>query len=174
MDPIKELTDRGFRKASDFAGPNKSRMTIWCRDGVVLLLQQFRKGGLEHEAGWDIWAPIDRSNNAAATMARVDAVMAANKAPDDSKAHRLAYEEFWRDLVEREDGNIDLDAVQRELHDFGVLMENAAKVYCHVTDGRVSKLNTLPDSVIIMADDIIEERIAEAVAHVEHHPDHRE
>ena len=163
MDPIKELTDRGFKKSADFEGPNKSRVTVWCRNGVVLMVQQYPAEGHPFGSGWDIWIPIDRSNNAAATMARVDAVMAANKAPDDSKAHKLVYEEFWRGLVEREDGSVDMDAVQRELYDFNMLMENAAKVYCHITDGRISKLNTLPYAVITVADDLIEERIEEAI-----------
>ena len=156
--PIKELTDRGFKKIADIAGANKDRITVWVRNGIGLILQQFPE-----EAGWEIWTPIDRSNSAEATLARLDALMAANEKVAE-EPHKLQYEEFWRNIVEQEDGSINADAVMRELHDFGMLIEGASRVYMHATGGRISKPNTDPDAVCSVIDDYVQEVAEEAVS----------
>lgn len=156
INPTRELTDRGFKRIADFDGPNDSHFSIWVRDGIPLMLQLFSEGG------WDIWTLLDRSNNAGATLARVDAILAANENVD-KEPYKLQYEEFWRGLVERPDGSINMDAVMRELHDFGMIIEGASQVYCHVTGGLISKPNTSPDAVCNVADERVEELIEDAI-----------
>jgi len=63
------------------------------------------------------------------------------------------YEEFWKDIVENPDGTINLDQVKMELYDFKVVMDEVSQVYCDITNGRISKPNTLHQHVI----DIVEE-----------------
>lgn len=75
--------------------------------------------------------------------------------------YEQTFEDYWRDLVCRPDGSLDEDKVKRELHDFRGLMERTAKVYEHVTGGRVSKLNTLASEVIAIADDLATEEAEE-------------
>jgi hypothetical protein len=54
--------------------------------------------------------------------------------------------------------------VQAELADYHDLMDRAAKVYEHITQGQVSKTNTLPEVVIALADDVMSKAINEAVS----------
>jgi hypothetical protein len=70
--------------------------------------------------------------------------------------YEQTFEEFWRPLVVR-NGRLSLDLVKRELHDFRVLMREAAEVFEHVTNGRISKPNTAASAVISEHDAICEE-----------------
>jgi len=63
------------------------------------------------------------------------------------------YETFWKDLVENLDGTINKDRLIRELSDYYWLLSSVSLVYDHVTGGRISKPNTLPEEVIVEADD---------------------
>lgn len=63
------------------------------------------------------------------------------------------YDEFWRDIVERPDGSLDVDQVKRELHDYRQLLREVPKVYMHVTGGKISKPNTRSEVVIAQAQD---------------------
>jgi len=53
------------------------------------------------------------------------------------------YEEFWKDVVENEDGTLNKDQVMRELSDYSMVMDNCAKAYCVMTKQRISKQNTM-------------------------------
>lgn len=73
-----------------------------------------------------------------------------------------AVEKVWHDLWQRivmPKGTLDLEQVKRELFDFHRLMDNAAKVYMHVTGGRISKTNTCAASIIAVADDVVSETV---------------
>ena len=72
------------------------------------------------------------------------------------------YDNFWKDIVEK-DGVLDKEAVMRELFDYGQLIESASIVYCHVTNGKISKTNTEPDAVCAVADDCVTELVDEAI-----------
>lgn len=62
------------------------------------------------------------------------------------------YETFWKDLVENLDGTINKDRLIRELSDYYWLLGSVSLVYDHVTGGKISKPNTLPETVIVEAD----------------------
>jgi hypothetical protein len=66
---------------------------------------------------------------------------------------RQRYEsaEFWTKSVYPE--GMKPEDVQNELKDYQFLMDAASRVYCHVTDGMISKTNTLPSVVIAVHDD---------------------
>jgi len=66
--------------------------------------------------------------------------------------YEQTYEDFWKGIVEV-NGVLDPDKVKRELHDYRTLLRSTAKVYSHVTGGRISKQNTDPDVVCSEADD---------------------
>ena len=67
--------------------------------------------------------------------------------------YEQTYEDFWKAIVENPDGNLNLDKLKRELHDFKTLVRNVSLVYDHVTGGRISKPMTDPGVVIAEADD---------------------
>jgi hypothetical protein len=79
------------------------------------------------------------------------------------KDYEKIYKEFWKEIVENPDGSLNLDQVKRELADFKGLMTRATEVFMHVTGGKVSKLNTLAEVVISLADAHIEDICDEAV-----------
>ena len=53
------------------------------------------------------------------------------------------YEEFWKGIVENEDGTLNKDQVMRELSDYLMVMDNCARAYCTMTKQRISKQNTM-------------------------------
>lgn len=71
--------------------------------------------------------------------------------------YEKTYERFWKTLVENADGSIDMDKLKRELHDYKTLLDNVPEVYCHITNNRISKPNTLASVVIAVADDCTNE-----------------
>ena len=72
------------------------------------------------------------------------------------------YRQFWKPIVAKF-GFVNMRQVKRELFDYYNFMEETAKVYDHVTGGRISKVNTCADAVIGEADARLEEWIEEAV-----------
>jgi len=57
--------------------------------------------------------------------------------------YKKEYEEFWKDIVENEDGTLNKEQVMRELSDYSMVMDNCAKAYSTMTNGRISKQNTM-------------------------------
>jgi hypothetical protein len=49
------------------------------------------------------------------------------------------YQEFWKDIICDDDGNIDVEQLKKELCDFYVMIQEVPKVYYEVTDGTLSK-----------------------------------
>lgn len=48
---------------------------------------------------------------------------------------------------------------EKDLKDFEKIYSEVSKVYCHITNGRISKPNTLSEQVIAVSDDLITEQI---------------
>lgn len=46
--------------------------------------------------------------------------------------------EFWRSLVTKPDGSIDLEQIKKELSDYKILLDNVPIVYSHITGGILS------------------------------------
>jgi hypothetical protein len=69
------------------------------------------------------------------------------------------YQEFWKDIIEKPDGTIDVEQVKKELYDFRVMMREVRKVYDDVTGGKFSKPNTAAEHII----DAVNERIEKIV-----------
>ena len=61
---------------------------------------------------------------------------------NEEKTYQEEYNDFWRDIVENEDGTLNKDQVMRELSDYSMVMDNCAKAFYTMTDGRISKQNT--------------------------------
>lgn len=61
--------------------------------------------------------------------------------------YKKVYKEFWQDIVEK-DGELDKDAIMRELSDYHHVLQNVPKVYCAVTGNRMSKTTYYADDVI--------------------------
>jgi hypothetical protein len=61
--------------------------------------------------------------------------------------YERTFEEFWNPII-MPDGDLNMDQLKRELHDYRTLIRNVSKVYDHVTGGYISKPMTNPDVVI--------------------------
>lgn len=66
---------------------------------------------------------------------------------EQEKTVEEVYKDFWKPLVEI-DGEINVEAVKNELHDFHHMLEEVPKVYMEVSGGRISKPNTYAFEVI--------------------------
>ena len=53
----------------------------------------------------------------------------------------------WKEIIYK-DGKIDEEQVMKELEDYAFLMEQASKVYCAVTNGKMSKTNYFAHTII--------------------------
>lgn len=49
------------------------------------------------------------------------------------------YQDFWKDIICDDDGNIDVEQLKKELCDFYKMIQEVPKVYYEVTDGTLSK-----------------------------------
>jgi hypothetical protein len=87
-----------------------------------------------------------------------------NHATDEEmdRAVDAVWEGFWWPLM-CPDGVLNAERVKAELYDYHVLMDNASKVYDHVTGGRISKTSTTAEAVIAEADARIMEDIERAI-----------
>ena len=56
--------------------------------------------------------------------------------------YKKDYKEFWKYIVENDDGTLNKDQVMRELSDYSMVMENCASAYSEMTCGQISKQNT--------------------------------
>ena len=69
------------------------------------------------------------------------------------KDYKEIYEDFWKDIVEDENGELNKEQVMKELADFHFLIKNIPKIYDHVTGGNCSNPMTLPEVVMSLYDD---------------------
>ncbi len=58
------------------------------------------------------------------------------------KTYQEEYNEFWKAIVENEDGTLNKDQVMRELSDYSMVIENCTSAYSTMTNQRISKPNT--------------------------------
>jgi len=63
------------------------------------------------------------------------------------KDYKQEYNNFWKNIVENEDGTLNKDQVMRELSDYSMVMDNCSSAYSVMTDGIISKPNTLFSAV---------------------------
>ena len=52
------------------------------------------------------------------------------------------YNDFWKGIVENEDGTLNKEQVKKELSDYSMVMDNCERAFMEMTDGNVSKANT--------------------------------
>ncbi len=67
---------------------------------------------------------------------------------NEEKDYNQIYDEFWKEIIEDENGNINFDQIKRELSDFHFIINEVPKVYMEITGGRISKPNTYASEVI--------------------------
>jgi hypothetical protein len=73
---------------------------------------------------------------------------------DPSQAHwegrtpQQEWDEFWRDLVTDDNGDIDPEKVKNELYDFSFMMSQVSALYMELSGGAISKQNTYAFEVI--------------------------
>lgn len=52
------------------------------------------------------------------------------------------YNDFWKEIIEKEDGTLDKEQVKKELYDYSIVMMNCELAYIEMTNGEISKPNT--------------------------------
>ena len=72
----------------------------------------------------------------------------------ETRDYKKDWEDFWKEIVTDEDGNVDLDQIQKELSDYSYMLEEVPKVYCAITNNTLSKPFYKAETVITMAQDI--------------------
>lgn len=77
--------------------------------------------------------------------------------------YEQVYDEFWKDIVENEDGTLNVDQVKRELADFHHMLAEVPLVYSHITGGELSKPNYYARDVISAAEEYISRCIEEGL-----------
>jgi hypothetical protein len=85
-----------------------------------------------------------------------------NTKPEEIDEVEKVYQEFWAELLSL-NGVLSMALVKKELFDYYNFLDETAKVYDHVTGGRISKPNTLAVAVNGEADARVDELIAEAL-----------
>jgi len=55
--------------------------------------------------------------------------------------YEQVWENFWKEIVVDDDGNINLDQVKRELSDFKMLMSSTSEIIGEITNGLLSYPN---------------------------------
>lgn len=51
--------------------------------------------------------------------------------------YKILYESFWKEIVEDKDGNLDKEAVMKELFDYRVISDHCAAAYRFVSNNSV-------------------------------------
>lgn len=52
------------------------------------------------------------------------------------------YNEFWKEIIENEDGTLNKEQIKKELFDYSMVMDNCTRAFMEMTNGLVSKPNT--------------------------------
>lgn len=86
-------------------------------------------------------------------MADFELIQSFKDMNNHQKEYKQVFDDFWKEIVCDENGNLKLDQVQRELFDYWVAIQNVPKVYCELTGGMFSKLNTDAAYVINAAEE---------------------
>lgn len=60
----------------------------------------------------------------------------------EDKEVEQEYNDFWKGIVENEDGTLNKEQVKKELSDYSMVMDNCERAFMEMTDGNVSKVNT--------------------------------
>jgi hypothetical protein len=58
------------------------------------------------------------------------------------------FDEFWKEIICDNSGNINLDQIKKELFDYKNLMDSAREIICEVTDGILSYPNYPAETVL--------------------------
>ena len=59
------------------------------------------------------------------------------------------YQDFWKEIICDKDGNINIEKVKNELHDYYIMLQEVPKVYCEVTGGILG--NPLYDAETVLS-----------------------
>jgi len=62
--------------------------------------------------------------------------------------------DFWKDIIYKKDGSLNEKQILKELSDFSFMMENVPKVYCAVTNHRMSKCLYPANTVISIFEEL--------------------
>lgn len=64
------------------------------------------------------------------------------------KDYQKEWEDFWKDIIIKENGKINTDQIKKELYDYSILLKEVPKVYMDITGGRISKPHCESNAVI--------------------------
>jgi len=79
------------------------------------------------------------------------------------ESYQQSWTQFWAPICTHGDGSPNLDAIQRELHDYRTMLEQVGLVYAHVSNGRFSQPNHVAQTIIDEHERVVQEAEQEAV-----------
>lgn len=91
----------------------------------------------------------------------------------EDKEVEQEYNDFWKDIVENEDGTLNKEQVKKELSDYSMVMDNCERAFMEMTDGRISKANTMFFEVqhifenTFLHKDCVKEDVAEIIKNID-------
>lgn len=80
------------------------------------------------------------------------------------------FEEFWKGIVYDEQGNLNLDQIKKELHDYHYMLEQVPKVYCAITNSTLSYPNYPAETVISVYEACLNEVVEQEVKEIVNNP----
>lgn len=79
------------------------------------------------------------------------------------RSYTEIFDAFWADLVLHPDGTPNMDQIKRELADYYSMLGEIPKIFCEITNGRISKPNTLAHAVIPVYEDCVNDIMTDAL-----------
>jgi hypothetical protein len=156
-DQIKFLLDR-LDVARTKDGPWKAAVTDACTLCEIGWDENDPSKTLQKLLEWEVHVALDPQVSAGAKD-----LIQQGKRTTYSEDFEENWERFWKEIVLKEDGTLNLDQVMRELSDYSMLLDYVPKVYMHVTGGKLSYPTYPSDTVISVADQHLNEVCEQAI-----------
>ena len=83
----------------------------------------------------------------------------------NDKKFKQESDKFWKDIIYiksgKNKGKLNEKQVLKELSDYYFVMQEVPKVFCHITNNAMSKINYYASEVISVVDDVLNHLILE-------------
>ena len=79
------------------------------------------------------------------------------------KDFKMKSDEFWRGIIENEDGTLNKKQIYNELSDYYFLMKQVPEIYCAITNNQLSNTMYTAKTVISAYEDCLNETINESI-----------
>ncbi len=147
-----------------------SEFYVPCEEHNIGLLQKYEafiNTGMKYEDANKYFEDKQYNDFLTPTLDKIKEIVIKSNLLEQQREYIRKYNEYWKSGLEDKFGNINKEQLAKELSDYLNLMDNASKVYCHVTGDTLSYHTYNADTVIKVADDYFnsEFKQLEKIAH---------